>query len=229
MRKSRVAALLGISKQLLHHHARGALREAIAADGDVMIDHPACVAFLATFELTPTQLVERDAGVPALKTGRPARAPTSIEDLAQRAASAPTAAPPLTEPANVEALYALTFRQIADRYGSVDGFEGWVDLRKKTAETRRIELQNHENEGRLIPREGVRVHVFGLIEGTNRRLLQDTPKTLARVIAAAVRSGETIEHVEKLIREHLAGQLRNVKAHAAMALRARSKGTEEAA
>jgi hypothetical protein len=218
-RKARLAALLDISKQLLGHHSKGALRDAVTDDGEVNIDHPAAVAWLHSFEVTPDDLIARDGGAAPKASGRPARAPTTPTNHPPIPASAPTSPRAFDSPPNAEQLYDLTFREIATRYGSLEGFEAWIDMRKKTAETRRIELQNAETDGRLISRALVRTHVFGAIENANRRLLNDSPQTLALRISGAVKAGASIEEIKLTIRDHISQQLAAVKTTASRVLR----------
>ena len=216
--KTRLATLIGISKQLLGHHARGALRKAVTEHG-VDIDHPSAVAYLAKYNVTPDQLIARDAGVPATQAGRPARAPTRVLALPASVPSDQPSHRAFNVPLNADELQDMTFRQIAARYGSLEGFETWVDLRKKTAETRRIELQNQETDGRLIERELVRTHIFGAIDASNRRLLSDSPTTLALRVTGAVKSNQSMEDIKQLIRDHIGAQLAIVKTTAARILR----------
>lgn len=230
LRKARLAKLLGTTKQAFGQRCRrDPLRSAVMPNGAVNIDAPEMVAYLQQLGLTADDLVRLDLGVPVKSAGRPPRAETSVAMVAAAGASAPPALPAFDELPTAEELGPLTLNEIIARFGSRHGVREWVDIKHRLAATRKLELANGEADGRLIGREAVRVHVFGVIDGTNRRLLNDSPRTLARVIVAAVKSGESIEHVEQLIRDHLSSQLRNVKAHALMALRARSKGTEEAA
>ena len=73
---------------------------------------------------------------------------------------------------------------------------------------REKELRNWEVEGKLIPRDGVRTHVFGAVEGANRRLLRDAPKTIARRLYAMAKSGASVEEAEQVVREIVGSQLR---------------------
>jgi hypothetical protein len=224
--KTRLAQLLGISKQLVGHYARGVLKAAVSEAG-IDLDHPDVVVFLARFETTPDELVERDGGAPIKKRGRPARGLTrelvapvlSGSTLSTTGSTLPMQGG-FRDPPDAEQLYRLTFRQIVERWGHLEGFQNWIELRKKTAETRRVELRNSEAEGLVISREFVRVHVFGYLEAANRLLLTDAARTLARQLPSAARNGAAHEAVEQAAREIISGHLVRLKAEVVRAIRA---------
>lgn len=129
---------------------------------------------------------------------------------------APSAA---AEDDDIEGYAHLTIDEVVRCFGRKPAFRFWLDARKKIADIREKELKNDETTGRLIEREFVRVHVFGAIEAGNRRLLGDTPKTLARRLYALAKSGAPVEEAEKVVRELLSSQLKVVKAATTKALR----------
>lgn len=118
----------------------------------------------------------------------------------------------------------LTLREIVARYGTMSVHSDWLDMRRKQTQIREREIKNFELEGKLISREGVRVHVFGAIDQTFRRLLQDFPKTMARQVYAMAKAGEPVEKAEDLARDRLSSQLKPMKEQVARALRAQSGG-----
>lgn len=128
------------------------------------------------------------------------RAPTGIEDI--------------------DGFEDLTLREIVARFGSMSVHSDWLDMRRKQTQIRERELKNHELEGKLIPREAVRVHVFGVIDGAFRRLLQDAPKTIARRVYAMAKAGESVDIAEALVRDTVSSLLQPVKDAAARVLRA---------
>jgi hypothetical protein len=93
-------------------------------------------------------------------------------------------------------------------------------LRKRRAEVERLELANAEASGRLIPREPVKRHIFGVLDAAFRRLLIDAPKTAARRVYALCRCGESIEVAERAITDINSSHLRHVKETAVRNLRA---------
>ncbi len=99
-------------------------------------------------------------------------------------------------------------------------------VRKRSAEIMRLEIRNAKERGELISRELVRTHVFGSIESTNKRLLYDSPKTIARAVYALARNGAPIEEAERAVRDHLSSQLSAVKTTAVRLLR--GNGEQEA-
>lgn len=154
--------------------------------------------------------------------------PSAAEELGLEAwpppppAAAPRPSPPVPnvwDRVDVEQYADWTLRQIADQFGTVIAFKDWLDARKKQVQIREKELRNSEIEGTLISREAVRTHLFSHIDETNRRLLQDVPKTIARRVYALARSDTPVEDAERLVREILSSELRPVKERVARTLR----------
>lgn len=122
----------------------------------------------------------------------------------------------------------LTLREIVSRWGGMSVHSDWLDMRRKQTQIRERELKNYELEGKLIPREAVRVHVFGIIDGAFRRLLQDSPKTIARRVYAMAKAGEDVGKAEELVRDSMTSVLQPLKDSAVRALReARSAPRED--
>lgn len=119
----------------------------------------------------------------------------------------------------IEAYAHLSLSELVAKFGTVTSFKDWLDARKKISDIREKDLRNDELEGRLISRELVRTHVIGAIEAGNRRLLTDSPKTIARRLYALVNSGASAEEAEKTVREIISSQLKPVAATAARVLR----------
>ena len=80
-------------------------------------------------------------------------------------------------------------------------------------------LKNEDTMGRLIERELVKHHVLGMVDAMARRLLRDTPKTIARRLYGLARSGAAVEDAEQVLRDLLSSQITPAKASAARALR----------
>lgn len=100
---------------------------------------------------------------------------------------------------------------LAARFSTQTELSDWLDRLKRVEEIREKRLKNEETEGTLIPRELVKTHVFGAIEMVNRRLLTDSPKTIARRLYALAKSGAPIEEAEEVVREIISSQLRPMK------------------
>jgi hypothetical protein len=105
-------------------------------------------------------------------------------------------------------------RPIVNRFGTRRGLKDWLDALNKLEEIRKKRLDNEETEGRLISRELVKTHVFGAIEGSNRRLLGDFPKTITRLLYASANAKESIEVAEEKVRSAVTQILKPVKATA---------------
>lgn len=217
-----------MTKQALSYHVlHGSLRPAVTADGTLNLDAPEMVAFLAARELTPDDVVARDAGAAPKKRGRPARATTPGSLSVVRAPSEPTESTepepepsrPFRSPIDIDDLGEMTFNEIVRLHGSREGFGQWIALRQRVAATRKLEIANAQNEGKLIHREFVRIHVLSHIEAANRRLLSDVPSTIARRLIAMVKAGENAEVIKVAARDIIGANLAYVKTQAVRALR----------
>ncbi len=113
----------------------------------------------------------------------------------------------------------LPLRTLKQIFGTAVAFRDWLDALKKIVDIKEKQLKNAETEGRLIGRQFVATHVFGAIEASNRRLLGDAPKTIARRLYAMARGGSSLEEGEKVVREIISAQLRTVKSTAIRVLR----------
>lgn len=213
--RAELARRVGRSRGAVTLALQGTLAAACLDGGRVDALHPDLVAFAAK---------HWGVGTDVLTAG----AAGAEDDDAPPAAAKPKRSPPAAATTydatvSVESLLDMTVRQITDRHGSLTACADFVDLRKDVAATKRLELQNAETEGRLIPRDLVATHVFGAIEAMNRRLLSDTAKSLALLITSAVKNDETLEQIETRIRDDISTHLRFVKTTAARVLRRRGK------
>ena len=209
------ANVAGVSKQAVSKSTKeGLLKKAVVNDRIDMM-HPNAVAYLKR---------------PRKGSHRPKPDPKSVT---QKLTDASTNGDP-TSPTNggsaAELLvtdtgldisrYAdMTLRELVDRFGSVRALKDWLEALKKIEDIREKRLNNEEVQRALISRELVKTHVFGFLEAGNRRLLGDTPKTIARRLYALARSDQPIEEGEKLVREIIGSQLNPQKERVSKLLR----------
>ena len=114
----------------------------------------------------------------------------------------------------------MSIRELVARWGTFRTFADLLDALKTMEDIRKTHLHNEETEGSLISRELVQKHVFGAIEETNRRLLTDSPRTIAGRLLGMANGGATLEEAERTVRELISSQLKLVKAQASKVLRA---------
>lgn len=126
-------------------------------------------------------------------------------------ASDPTAPGPETddpeEPLELDKYGDLTLRELVERFGTERRFRDWVESLGAITRIRREQMSFQASRGELINREMVRTGVFALLDATNRRLLRDAPKTVARRVSAAAKAGQSMEQREKLVRDVISSQL----------------------
>jgi len=142
-------------------------------------------------------------------------APTKSEDDAKE----PTGVTDDGTPGFAASLEDLTLRQIGEKFGGWPQFESKLRALKVTEEVREKRLKNDEADGTLIPRELVATHVFGAIDGANKRLLTDTVRTIVRTVYANAKSGIAVEASERQVRGIISKVLEPVKRKAVRALR----------
>lgn len=237
-----LARLLGVSRPAITKRCARDL--APACDGDrVDLDHPAVKAAAMARGIkipkAPPPAPPRPIAVAAATDD----APTAKPKLGALRLVVPTAAaaPELSEPAKPtgrrrerEPLpqqpdnagtpediteLGLLLRPLVARFGTERGFRDWLLSLKDIETITGKQLENARTQGFLIPRDFVKTHVFGAIEGTNRRLLSDTPKTLCRELYALAKSGAPLEDAERMARKLLGKQLETVKSRVVRALR----------
>lgn len=105
----------------------------------------------------------------------------------------------------------MPLREIIIQFGGNPLFCEWLKAVKLIEDVRDKQIKNDENLGTLIDREFVRTHVLSLIETTNLRLLQDTPRTISANILNLVKKNAQREEIEKEIAEIISNQLKNIK------------------
>jgi hypothetical protein len=196
--KAELARLAGVSRAAISKASGKQLAPALVGDR-VDLDHVATKRYLAGRDEAQTDRDESDAG--------PTRAPTALPQDSGESAE------------DVESFLDLTLRQITDRFPTETQFKDYLDARKKIADIREKELKNEETEGLLIPREGVKQHVFSALNEANIRLVRDVPKSIANRAIAAVKSGSSVEEVERMVRDSIASVLKTLKKRSTDVLR----------
>ena len=218
--KADFARMCGVMRQSVGKAMKeGALHNAVV-NGRVDTEHPDAVAYL--------NKPRKKKQLAAKKGLRPKGDPTpeQVATVATFADGAPTngggsGAQPLFTDSGVDiSQYAdYTLRQLGDTFGSMRIFKDFLEALKKLEDIREKRLNNEEVQRNLISRELVKTHVFGFLDAGNRRLLGDTPKTIARRLYALARADEPIEAGEKLVREIIGSQLNPQKERVAKMLR----------
>ena len=195
--------MAGVSPAAITKACKRALKPALIGKR-IDLDHPTVVKYLAGKGVDATSPPET---TPAERPRRTRKRPRPGQRAARR------------ELQSIDGLEHLTLEELINRFGTETGLKDWLDSRKKIADIREKDLKNAEAAGRLISREFVKTHVFGHLDAAHRRLLRDTPKSLAKRIYALARAGEPIEAAEAEVREAISDQLRPMKAEATRALR----------
>lgn len=220
--KADLARLLGTTRQYVNKLVHGPLAVAVLEDGSVDSEHPAVLEFRRS-------KTDRESTGAAKCENTAPRVPTSRAEPRQFVPPAPTEREPAEPlevllpddgtPESMAAFMVMRFGDVVQKFGTDHRLLKWVDALKKIEDTRKTRLDNDETEGKLILREGVRIHIGGAIEAFSRRLLRDIPRTLASRMMSSVKSGATLEECEALIRDSISSQLRQVQATATRILR----------
>jgi hypothetical protein len=224
--KAGYARIVAQSRAAITKRCKATLASAV--DGDrIILNRPAALADMAAAGLTPDEVSavlrgETDRAPTKAKKSRPAKAaaptaPRAKSKKRNRPGPAPRPEPSVPPPPRVpapkdselEQLREL-LRPLTERFGTATTFKDWLAAAKQIEEIQQKRLSNEEARGRLISRELVSAHVFGALGGMTRKLLRDTPKTLARRVLG-LGQGATVEDAERLIREHISSQIGPVK------------------
>lgn len=223
--------LAGISDAAVSKLCKGRLAPACVGKR-IDVDHPAARAHLAEKgKSAPAPMGSPPAGAVRSKPPPPLR-PRPDKSAAEKAPKPttrrppePKVAPPEDEPLqqvtkeDIERYAHLSLTALTKRFGTATAFRDWLTAHKAIEDIREKRLKNDEAEGRLIPREPVKVHIFGAIDAVLVRLLRDAPKTIARRLYALAKSEAPVEQAEATTREILSSLLKPVKANAARVLR----------
>lgn len=204
---------------------KGPLAPAVMTGGRINAAHPAARAWAEERGISAAELL----GVSAVAAAAPAPAQSPLRPIAARVAPSASTATLLSEhdvSPNDERLLQMTLGDVVERYGSIQGFADHVDVVKKMHEIERIELQNSETRGELVERALVQ-KVFGALDGANRKMLLDAPRTIARRLAQDVDGGASTEAIEQGVRELLTKALDGVKLAASGAVAGAGGDAEE--
>jgi hypothetical protein len=220
--KNQFAKLAGVHRTAVSKAMTEGKLKAAAVDDRIWVDHPDAVAYLKKDRKT-----RQSAAKKAVRRKPDKKAP-KVSDSDKNTDGDPTSggngAPepgPLVTDAGLDiSRYAdLTLRELEGRFGSVRALKDWLEALKKIEDIREKRLNNEEVQRALISRELVKTHIFGFLDAGNRRLLGDTPKTIARRLYALARSDAPIEEGEKLVREIIGSQLNPQKERVSKLLR----------
>lgn len=236
--RAEFASLAKVSKAAITKACGAAL--APAGEGQrIDIDHPAAVAYLARrgvgvpepVEDTPapvrtdrakTKSTKRKPSRPRAPTA-PAPVPTAQEAVDDGAETSDAGSGPVRivshDVTDVSAVADMTIRQVVAKWGTVTAFKDWLLSLRMIADVHAQNLKNAQADGKLISRDLVTTRIMGALESSNRRLLTDAPKTIARELYAAARANVPLEEGEQRVRRVIESQLRPAREAASRALR----------
>lgn len=223
------AALTGVTPNNLRKLAKGRLKDAISGEFGEWVDiaHPCYIEYLQYLQHSPQK---RGKGS---KKGANSGATADTAPANLPAAPGLPPAPPRTvalDPRN-NPLYEdivdymdYTLHELLRHFGSMEKFKRLVDAEKNIEDIRMRRLKRAEMEGKLIPRELVRQHVYAAIENIHVRLLNDFPRTGSKQAYSMVKAGSSVEEIEAELLKIIQTYLRNLKNNAQRALQD-EKGT----
>lgn len=122
--------------------------------------------------------------------------------------------------AELDRIKDMQIIDVVRRFGTEDAYLGWLRSLKMIEDLEAAKLKNDKARGSVIDTELVRNHVMTLIDGTYRRFLGDTVKTIARRIMDMTKAGSTIEEIEAAVRDIISSQLKSVKEQSRKKLKA---------
>jgi hypothetical protein len=224
--RAELARLAKVTKAAVTKALKGPLAASRVADR-ADLNHPALQAWLVKRGAAPAASARSDRAPtpkPKGKAAAPA-APTSSRKRPAKAKPAPPEDPPPLPPeeappamAEVDAFRAL-LGPLAARFSTRREFKDWLQGLEGLERYRRQRLENDERQGRVISRELVKTHFFGAIDASNKRLLSDTPRTIATDLFALAKAGGSLEDAERSVRDAISSQLEPVKESMTRALR----------
>lgn len=209
--KAELAKRAGVSRAAVTKVCKGKVNKAVV-DGKVDLDHPSVVEYLKSKATSKTEVITKEPisskSTNSKKTKIKPSNTNSVTSQNKPKVDSNKKYDPKDNALN-EVLH-LTLMELVKEFGTDWQFEGWVNGVKKITDIRYKNLQLAELEGSLISRELVVKVIFGAMENSNKRLLVDVPKTMARQLMAMGKAGEPIEDGEAAVRKVLSIQLKNV-------------------
>jgi hypothetical protein len=172
-------------------------------------DHPCVAAFISG----------RAASKPSAKAHK---FPTQVVADASKRAAGRGPSSELTSEDNF-AFFAelgdLTIRQIAEKFPGNSQLNEYLKAWDLYEGARKKQLSNDSQRGELVARHLVETFVFGFIEESHRKLLNDATKTIVRRAYGAANSGQPIEEAERMAKDTITSILRPVKQKIAQRLK----------
>lgn len=113
----------------------------------------------------------------------------------------------------------LTIRQIAEKFPGHSQLNEYLKAWDLYEGARKKQLANDALRGELIARHLVETFIFGFIEESHRKLLNDASKTIVRRAYGLSNSGQPIEEAERMAKDTITSILRPVKQKIAQRLK----------
>lgn len=242
--RAELARLVGVSKPAITQHCDSAKLRDACRGTRVDLDHPLVAAYFEARgkvlpparpeEPKPRSVARADAAPPGARKPRlqaPPAPPAEPKRPRGRPRSPTTDGPEenvghMRPPPGVTEGSSQDLKQLSDsllplveRFGTDTRFADWLSSLKDIELIREKRLKNGETEGGLISRELVKTFVFGALDAANKRLLGDASKTIASKVFNAVQAKDSLEEVQRLVREEIAKHLKALKATAARHVR----------
>lgn len=163
----------------------------------VDLDDPAVIAWAAMQGLTLTE--------PEPEKPKPPENVSGIQTETRTPQNDPYYYDPWAEYAD------MTVRDVVNKFGTDQQFKEFLEAQRKAENVRDLRTKTDERAGKLIPRDLVSGHLFGAMEAANVRVLTEAPKTIAVRVSALVKTDAPPEECERIIRDILSKQFREVK------------------
>ena len=192
--------MAGVSRQAITESCKeGLLKPAVSDNNRVDINHPAAATYLTTKGKTLNKKA-------AKKKSTAKKVAEETVDLDE-----PVFCPLYEIPKDIMRFRRLTLEDIYRRFGTETRFIDLLNAVKKITDTKEKDLKNAKEQGMLIPKDLVRKHVLGIIEASNARLLNDTPRTAASKLWRLFESGGTVQDAEEELKKLISSQIKSNK------------------
>lgn len=196
--QSELSRIAGVSRMAISKAVRGVLSGALQGN-KLDLDHPSVVKYLDGKQQEKAE-AKKPTKKPAAKKTAPAPAPKKAQKVI-----VPKAPPGSTD------FEEMTLKEIIGKFGTSYQFKDYLASWKTLADIRLKELQLKERNGQLIERDFVQSHVFALLDGMHKRLLMDTPKTIAAQVIAMTKSGANETEISRTVHDLISAQIISVQ------------------
>jgi hypothetical protein len=119
------------------------------------------------------------------------------------AGAPPTGTGPSADFRDFDDIQYMTLGEICERFGGLKQCEEHLKAYKTWQEAKKTEIVNHKAMARLVSRELVQAGVFTHMDQMHRRLLNEFPELITRLVYQRCNAGDPVEVSREVVRQNI--------------------------